>query len=241
MTGLVDLHCHVLAGVDDGPQDLEAAVALVQGLEQLGFSELYPTPHQMQSAWTPTPEQTDQAADELRQELSRRGCRAVVHPPAGENMWDSLFQQRREEGNAFPTYPGGKAFLLEFDIQQGPPSQLKEQFFELRLQGLLPVVAHVERYPTLTSRPELMEELGTGAALLLNLSSLASRWWGRTARRLVKLGLVHAVASDGHNSVDIEGCRKGINWLRSRLGQEALDRLLVDNPIRIVAGELPLL
>jgi tyrosine-protein phosphatase YwqE len=61
----------------------------------------------------------------------------------------------------------------------------------------------------------------------------------KTSRRLLEDGLAHAVASDVHTAEDQRTVAAGMAWIRKRLGQEALDRLLSDNPRQILAGELP--
>lgn len=239
MRNYIDLHCHVLPGLDDGPSTLDAAVTLVQELEELGFSRICPTPHQKQGSWTPEPEEVAEAAAALREALAAAGSGAEILPPAGENMWDGLFLERLETAE-YPKYPGDRAFLVEFSTQAVPPA-LKERFYEFRLAGRLPVVAHLERYSQLVQKHELVEDLAQGAALLVNLSSLGSWWGGREARKLVTEGLIHAVATDCHNQVDIKAGRKGIKWLRSTVGQSATDSLLRENPERILKGELPVI
>ena len=238
MSNYIDLHCHVLPGLDDGAKDLQAAVTLVQQMEELGFLQICPTPHQKQGSWTPEQDEITQAAEMLREALASAGSRAVILPPAAENMWDGLFLERLE--GEYPMYHGEKAFLVEFSPQAMPP-MLKERFYEFRLAGHLPVVAHVERYAPMVRDHELVEDLAQGAALLANLSSLGSWWRGREARKLVQEGLVHAVATDCHNDVDIEAGRKGIKWLRSAMGEQAMTSLLKDNPERILRGELPVI
>ena len=238
MSNYIDLHCHVLPGLDDGAKDLQAAVTLVQQMEELGFLQICPTPHQKQGSWTPEQDEITQAAEMLREALASAGSRAVILPPAAENMWDGLFLERLE--GEYPTYPGEKAFLVEFSPQAVPP-RLKERFYEFRLAGRLPVVAHVERYGQLVRDHDLLEDLAQGAALLINLSSLGSWWQGREARKLVEQGLVHAVATDCHSEVDIVACRKGLKWLRSSVGDQGLVSLMRDNPERILKGELPVI
>ena len=141
----------------------------------------------------------------------------------------------------FPTYPGSSAFLVEFPPDSLPP-MLEERLFQLRVStGLLPVVAHVERYQAIASH-ERMESLGRSAALLVNLSTLGGMsGWGarRAARKLVKRGLVHAAATDAHGGEDVRYSKAGIAWLRSALGEEATSALLLDNPRSILAGNLP--
>lgn len=236
---LIDLHCHVLPGVDDGPADLAAAVALAQQLEALGLAELYPTPHQRAGRWAPLPAETEAAAAALRHGLVAAGSGVRIHPPAAENYWDELLLQRIAGG--YPTYPGGKAFLLELPTEGTPPG-VHERLFQLRVGGLLPVVAHVERYADLARKVERLEALGRTAALLVNLSTLGGMGgWGprRLARRLVRQRLVHAVATDAHGPDDVELAEAGLRWIRDDLGEEVLSRLLREHPRRILSGELP--
>jgi protein-tyrosine phosphatase len=106
----------------------------------------------------------------------------------------------------------------------------------------LAVVAHVERYPELARNIGQIEKMGRSAALLVNLSGLGgiNGWRGkRLARRLVKAGLIHAVSTDIHSLLDIPFCIAGKEWIQSKLGNDVLDKLLVENPRRIIAGELP--
>lgn len=237
MSDYLDLHCHILPGLDDGARDVEHAVELVQQMEQLGYTRICPTPHQKKGSWTPSTEQVTRAAQQLREALAQAGCGTEILDPAGENMWDELFLERLE--GSYPTYPGGKSFLLEFPPQAVPP-MLKERFFEFRLGGRLPVVAHLERYSGLIRDLDLVEDLAQSAALLVNLSSLGGWWAGREARKLVQAGLIHAVATDCHNEVDIKASRKGIKWLYSTMGEQTAVSLLRGNPERILGGELPI-
>lgn len=238
--GLVDLHCHILPGIDDGPADAPAALELVQGLEHLGFMDFYPTPHQKHGSWAPDASTRDRAADALRAALEEASSRARVHPPAGENMWDQLFLERREDAS-FPCFPGGKAFLVEFQPDAIPP-RLEEELFQHRIAGRLPVIAHVERYPALAGDLERLGRVGRSAALLVNLGTLGGAqgfWARRSSRKLVRRGLIHAVATDSHGVEDLPPCQGGLEWIRAELGSEGLQRLLADGPRQILAGELP--
>ncbi len=236
MTGFIDLHCHILPEVDDGPSSVEQAVELVQGLEALGFTDFYPTPHQKPGSWMPSPEETGEAAHLLREALHRQGSGATVHDPAGENMWSARLLET--EGTPFPAYPGGDAFLLEF-APYAVPSNLRNHFYEFRRSGKLPVVAHIERYPEITANEERLESIAAGGALLVNLSSLAGWWSSRDTRRLVLEGRIHAASTDAHGLADLDLCRRGLEWLRSKIGEEGIQRLLYDNPLQILSGQLP--
>ena len=239
MGTFVDLHCHVLPGLDDGPKDAEEAIELLIGLESLGFAEIFPTPHQKAGAWSPTLEEREAARDEIRAGLARAGCEVILHPAGGENMWDDLFLERQK--GIFPHYPGEKAFLIEFPPDTMPPA-IGERLFQYRMEGKLPVIAHVERYSEIARDFRRAGPLGRSAALLVNLSSLGGMGgWSnrRLCRKLVSKGLIHGIASDAHGPKDISFCKAGLQWLRSTLGEETAERLLCVNPKYIVSGDHP--
>lgn len=237
MSEYIDLHCHVLPALDDGPADLESAVALVQQLSRLGFGHLHPTPHQYAGRWTPERSEREEAAERLRSALRAADCETVIHSPAGENMWDDLFFARQSDAS-YPRYVGDRSFLLEFPPGSLPPL-LQERLFDLRLSGLLPVIAHVERYPEILKRPSIVRGR---AALLVNISTLGGiAGWGmrRAARRLVQDGSVHALATDSHGLADVAFTERGLSWIDKQLDSQEIDRLLIEGPRAILAGEIP--
>ncbi len=239
MVRYVDLHCHVLPGLDDGPETPEDALKLITELESLGFTEIYPTPHQKSGAWAPSLEERLNAHRIMVEALAATGSKAILHPAGGENMWDDLFLQR--QGGIFPQYPGEKSFLIEFPPDTMPPT-IGERLFQFRMAGKLPVIAHVERYFEITRNISKAEPLGRSAALLVNLSSLGGMagWRSRRlSRKLVSKGLIHGIASDAHGLTDIPYCKAGLQWLRSTLGEDTAELLLSANPRRIVNGDHP--
>ena len=240
MRSYIDLHCHVLPGLDDGSPDLDQAVALAVGLHELGFDSIHPTPHQKELSWQPSQSERAEAADMLRSRLAQVSCPLEIAQPGGENMWDGLFF-RRQTSLAFPTYEGNRAVLVEFPVGN-VPTQLPERFFELRMKGILPVVAHVERFPEISGSRKELATIEGKAALLVNLSTIAGiAGWGmkRLARRLVRDGAIHALTTDAHSVADLEHCKRAIDWLDTRLGTDVLEQLLIAGPRQILHGEIP--
>lgn len=238
--GYIDIHCHLLAGVDDGPATVDIAVELVNGLAEVGFSDFYPTPHQRLGFWTPETAALAEAAAQLDAALKNARCAATVNVPAAENMWDSLFLERQMAGQ-IPCYPGTRAFLFEVNPREVPP-QLMDVLFRIQLEGRLPVMAHVERYAELVKSEATLEQLAGKAALLVNLTSLggqAGRGQRRQARRLVQAGFAHAAASDAHRPEDIPYVLSGLEWLKREVGPSGVQSLLVRGPQAILRGEIP--
>ncbi len=235
----VDLHAHFLPGLDDGARDLRDSVALLTGLREIGFAKIYATPHQKAPAYLPTPEAIRAAYDVVLGALgSNHGLEIGL---GAENFWDSVFFERLAD-RSFPCYtPPGKAFLIEFTPERLAPG-VDQHLFRLRVGGLLPVVAHPERYAEIRSDLGRAESLGRAAALMVDLGALGGahdRKANHCARALCEEGLAHAAASDVHRPSDLDAAAKGIAWIRRRLGPDAVTRLLDEGPRAILAGEIP--
>jgi protein-tyrosine phosphatase len=237
--GFVDLHSHVLPGLDDGVKTLVESVEVVGMLGQLGFDVVCCTPHQKVGSWVPSSGAISKARAEVVAALAQNGITVELRLGA-ENFWDELFLERSRT-DVQPTYSGERAFLVEVSPVATPP-QLEEQLFRLRMRGLLPVLAHPERYHGLCQKPERLAAIARTAALVVDLGALAGAHGpraGESAQRLVRDGLAHACASDVHDAEDAEDAGAGIRWLQKKLGDASVRRLLEENPRRILQGELP--
>jgi protein-tyrosine phosphatase len=240
MSSYVDLHAHFLAGLDDGAETLDESLEMIRGLGALGFGHLHATPHQRAGMFMPSRERIDAALDAARAAVAAAGA-AITLGLAAENYWDDVLHERLA-ANSQPTYDDdGRAFLFELNPQMMPPL-LEAALFRVRLKGQLPVLAHPERYRTIQENPNHAETLARSAALLVDVAALEGahgRAQMKAARTLVASGVAHAVTSDLHEPADLPAVAAGMTWIRKNLGATALDRLLAENPRRILAGELP--
>jgi len=139
---------------------------------------------------------------------------------------------------SFFCYDGHKAFLVELTPGSATP-RLEDLLFGLRTKGLLPVLAHPERYRDLMRDEERLQRVARVAALVVDLAALGELFGSGPARQLVTSGLAHAAASDMHAASDQRSIARGVAWIEKKLGPAALVRLLEENPRRILVGELP--
>jgi protein-tyrosine phosphatase len=235
--GYIDLHSHVLFGLDDGAPDREASLALLDALAALGVTEQCATPHQKASQYLPSLgaiETTFQALD---------GLRKPHHPTlrlAAENMWDDVLHGRIQT-NTIPGYRDTPAFLIEIPPPLMPPN-LADQLFKLSRVGRVPVLAHPERYEALWDNDELARSLRRVCAFQIDLPALAGfhgRREAKQARHLVEAGLAAAVATDAHQVGDVQQSAQGLAWIDKKLGHATTVRLFEHAPRAILAGELP--
>ena len=234
--GFVDLHSHVLYGLDDGAPDQAAALAMLDGLAALGITEQCLTPHQKASQYLPAWDRIEATLAALEQ------LRKPEHPTlrlGAENMWDDVFYARVRD-NTVPGYRGTSAFLVEIPPALMPPNMV-DQLFKFRTAGKLPVLAHPERYHALWDDDALAETLHNHCAFVVDLGALGGFHGKREqkqARHFCELGLCDAVATDAHQLGDLQQAQQGLQWLAKKLGAAAVTRLFDHAPRAILAGDL---
>ncbi|HEY1559024.1 MAG TPA: CpsB/CapC family capsule biosynthesis tyrosine phosphatase [Kofleriaceae bacterium] len=235
--GFVDLHSHVLYGLDDGAPDEPTAIAMLDGLAALGISEQCLTPHQKASQYMPAWDRIEATLAELER------LRRPQHPTlrlGAENMWDDVFY-RRAQDDSIPGYRGTCAFLVEIPPPLMPPGMV-DQLFKFRMAGKLPVLAHPERYHALWDNDHLAGELRRHCAFVCDLGAIGG-YHGRRemkqARHLLDNGLACGVATDAHQLGDLQQAAEGMRWIDKKLGHAALVRLFDHAPRTILAGEMP--
>src|SRR3990167_1388970 len=214
--GFVDLHSHVLYGLDDGAPDPATAVAMLDALAALGVTEQCVTPHQKAGQYLPDLARIEVTLGELE------ALRQLRHPTlrlGAENMWDDVFY-RRVTDDALPSYRGTTAFLVEIPPPLMPPG-MADQLFRLRMAGKLPVLAHPERYHALWDDDALARSLRTVCAFVVDLGAVAGfhgRRETKAARHLLESGLACAVATDAHQVGDLQQAAAGLAWIEKKLG-----------------------
>lgn len=235
--GFVDLHSHVLPGVDDGAPDEPTAIAMLDGLAALGITEQCVTPHQKANQYLPSRERIAAALSVV--ERARRPEHPSVRLGA-ESMWDDVFIRRVAE-DQIPYYRDTAAFLVEVPPPLFPPG-MTDVLFKLRLRGKVPVLAHPERYHPLWDDDDQARALRRVCAFVVDLGAVAGfhgRRETRAARHLLETGIACAVASDAHQVGDLQQAATGLAWIEKKLGHAAVVRLFDHAPRTILAGELP--
>ena len=207
---MIDLHSHVLPGLDDGPRTIDEAVEIVRAAAAEGVRVLVATPH-VREDYPTEPDQMEAALARLAaaiDELELRG--------GGEIALELLAGLEPDELRRFGL-GGSRAVLLEFPYY-GWPLDLSEIVFRLIARGFRPVLAHPERNPDVIAAPERLRPLvESGAFVQITSASLEGRLGRRfraSALDLVARGLAHAVASDAHTAaIRAYGLRAGADAL----------------------------
>lgn len=237
MSGFVDLHAHWVPNVDDGVKSDAEGLAILRGLADLGYARCVATPHIRTAMF-----------DNRRPGLEEAHAAFVARigdvsglPALGlgaEHFFDDVFWGLFKRGEHLP-YPGGRAALVELPPER-LPLRLEHVFFEMRIRGVRPILAHPERYrPFYETSDALDPLLDAGAIPQLDLMSLVGRYGRhpqRAAERMLEEGLYYLACSDAHRPADVELVGEAIARLRQLLGPEEAEAMLGEHPRRVLAG-----
>ncbi|MDQ4081431.1 MAG: histidinol-phosphatase [Actinomycetota bacterium] len=234
---MIDLHSHILPGLDDGPETIEESRQIARAACADGITTIAATPH-VRDDYPTRPEEMEEAVETLRRDFEAAAIRVeIVH--GAEIAIERLPLLSREELDRFSFAQRGRYLLLECPFI-GWPLALERVVSDLAAAGLTTLLAHPERNGEVKRDPALVEPLvRAGARLQLTAASLDGRF-GQTTRataeRLLELRLAHVVASDAHAPSLREG---GLAQAAAALADGGLARYLTEEaPAAILAGEL---
>lgn len=211
---VVDLHSHLIPGIDDGSPDMETSLSMVRGLHELGYRKMITTPHIMADGFPNTPEIILGGLDKLREAVAAAGIEVELEA-AAEYYLDEIFAEQLEN-EPLLTFGGEEKYLLFETSYISRPLSLNDTVFRLLTMGYKPVMAHPERYQYHWSEDGL-EEIrilrNRGIMMQVNFGSFAGRQGKKAAslaRDMAKEGLIDFVGSDLHRPRQVETVKKAM-------------------------------
>ncbi len=237
MHGYVDLHCHWVAGIDDGAKTVADSIALLRELRSCGFDRVVATPHMRPGLFDNTKSDLLEAFERTKRAFAGADALPGVHL-ASEHFFDDIVFQRLISGEGLP-YPGHHAVLIEFSYTRFP-AMAERRFADLTRKGLRPVLAHPERYEPVWKEVSVLDGLlDMGALLLMDVAALVGKY-GQKAKRAAEVlldgGYYYAACSDAHAVRDVEAVANGIDKLVQRAGREEASFMLAGGPQSILEG-----
>jgi len=232
---MVDLHCHILPGLDDGPKTIEDSLAMAEDAIADGITHVVATPH-ASSNYSFDFRQVSAAREELQ---SKIGNRFVLATGCDFHLNHENFLALRE--NPQPYCINQKDYLLvEFNEFSIPPA-LDQTLHELMLAGLHPIVTHPERNAILRTHPERLKQwIRQGCYAQITAGSLTGIFGAgaqQDAWSWLAAGLVHFVSSDAHNTGRRPlKLRFAYEAVRDQFGEDKAKALLIDNPLAAFEG-----
>ncbi len=205
----VDMHSHLLSGIDDGVENLEEALQTIVALKKLGYEKLITTPHVMMGVYDNTPEILNAKRDELRLFLKKNGVAIEIEASAEYYLDEHFMEMLKGKDQLLPI--ANKYILIETAFMHTSPF-LNEAVFLLQASGLKPILAHPERYMYMHEDFNQYIDLHQkGVLFQLNLSSLTgyySPMVRKMARKLIDEKMVDFLGTDCHGPRHIPNLEK---------------------------------
>jgi protein-tyrosine phosphatase len=238
---LIDLHCHILPGIDDGPKTLKESLEMARIFEEAGYRYVVATPHTVPgTTWMPKPEEIRNQLSELNQAIKKMGIKLKVL--AGmEIALDPNISDLLTKGLVQPL--AGTSYVLIEPPFQRLPLGWDQAVFNVLSRGFYVLLAHPERCAELSSKPQLCDQLiESGVYFQVNWDSFLGHH-GRTTQKmaiyLASKAYIHCLATDSHdsksrNAIQVQRTAETIEEL---IGSRNLQLISRENPIRLLRNE----
>ena len=242
---MIDIHAHILPGVDDGAKNWEQSLEMAQMAVKDGIRVMVATPHFF-SGRTPDQGQLNdkeiilQYVAQLRQKLSEATIPLEIIPgcdfPLGVESLKLL-----AEGRALTINDANRYLLLELPDTSLPPA-MEEICFYLQSKGITPIITHPERHLILQEMPQKLKRLIDLGCLVQMTGNSLTGWFGRrvkkVSRQLIKLGYIHLLATDAHSPKGRPPVlSQAVTELSRLVGENRAWAMVHDLPEKIIAGE----
>jgi protein-tyrosine phosphatase len=238
---LIDLHCHILPGLDDGARDIDVSIAMAEMAARDGIKVVACTPHIMPGVYNNTGPSIRAAVEQLQERILQAGIALRLTFGADAHIAPGLGQQLKSGQVA--SLHGTRYFLFEPPHHVVPP-RLEDHVFGLLAAGFVPILTHPERLVWIGDHYARVRQLARSDVILqITAGSFTGRFGSRAkywAERMLDEGLCHVVASDAH---DTERRPPGLAEARDiiarrRDDREALNAVLV-RPLGILNNVAP--
>lgn len=198
---MIDLHCHILPGVDDGSQDMQESMAMAKQAVEAGITHLFATPHHLNESYVNVKDDIIDRVIKLNDCLQQENIPLSVHPGQEVRIHRDIFTSL-EKGEILTLDDNGTYLLLELPSGKAP-TYTQEVIYELLLKGITPIIVHPERNKELLEDHKLLFELVQEGALTQLTSSSIIGLFGKNvqsfSKKIIEHNLAHFVATDAHN------------------------------------------
>ncbi|TDQ24079.1 tyrosine-protein phosphatase [Tenacibaculum caenipelagi] len=224
--GFVDIHSHLLPGIDDGAKDIDNSISLIEKMYSYGIKNFITTPHVLGDVYPNSSTTIKEKLEEVRTALKERGLKDISINAAAEYMMDERFTERLKADDILTLKDN---YILVEMSYFNAPYNLYDILFEIQLKGYKPVLAHPERYNFYHNDYQNYYKLKkAGCVFQLNLLSLTEQYGKgvqKTAQKLLSEGMYDFVGTDTHHHNHLKLLQK-IGTVKTK---KQIEKLLENN------------
>jgi protein-tyrosine phosphatase len=237
---MIDLHCHILPGIDDGAADLSVSLEMARASVADGVSVLACTPHILPGLYHNSGPQIREAAQQLQQALDQEGIPLRLITGA-DNHIVADFVAGLRSGRLLAL--AESRYVLVEPPHHIAPVRIEEFFFDLTVAGYVPILTHPERLSWIKSHYSIMQRLVRAGAWMQITAGSLSGAFGRSAKywaeRMLDEGCVHILATDAHDTVRRPpNLGQGRDLAAKRVGAREAEHLVVTRPRGVIENEV---
>lgn len=198
---MIDIHCHILSGIDDGAKELNDSLEMAKAAVKEGIKTIIATPHHKNGAYENTKQAILQKAEELNKLLLSENIPLTILPGQETRIYGELLEDYKQ-GEILTLANGGQYVFIE--LPSGHVPRYTEQLlYDIQLEGLTPIIVHPERNQEIIESPDILYQLAKRGSLTQVTASSIAGYFGKNIKKfslqLIDANLTHFVSSDAHN------------------------------------------
>jgi protein-tyrosine phosphatase len=234
---MVDIHAHIIPGVDDGAESMEDSIAMLQKSAASGVDTIVATPHLMPGSYMVSAEGRDEILLKLQQKVVELDIPIKVLPGRECYLSPEIFEFEKDL-KKLTINNAGKYVLVELPFHE-TPEYVYQIIFDFQMKGITPIIAHVERYHDVIYNPNfVMRFIEKDCLIQVNVGSVLGKYGSdiqKTSHILLRNRMAHIVASDMHTSHSTP-LGSGAGIISEIVGAEEKGNLIDRRPRAIIEG-----
>lgn len=233
---MIDIHCHLVPGLDDGSPDQSISLERLRQADASGVSRIYLTSHYFKGHYEYSRNQYDDLVTKLKEDLSIEGSKIELRPGFEVFVQPDILDDIKDKS----LFLGDSRYVLVESELNGLPPSFYSLVYPMLRSGLMPVLAHAERYVSIMHKPDEAGDLvSRNIYIQINAGSLLGFYGDKvrsTAIKLLEKGWCHFLGSDDHGRGEYSTYLKARNWIAEHIDETTANLLCKDFPSRIEEG-----
>ncbi|WP_394172432.1 tyrosine-protein phosphatase [Guptibacillus hwajinpoensis] len=236
---MIDIHCHILPGIDDGAKDTSESVEMARQAVSQGITQVVATPHHKNGSFDNALHDVLTKVSELNSDLQREGINLEILPGQEIRLYGEMIDDL--DIDLLTVNNSGVYLLVEFPSSH-LPRYANKLLFDLQLKGIVPIIVHPERNREIMENPSKLYQLIKEGALSQVTASSVTGSMGKKIKKfsldLISHNLAHFIASDSHNTTTRPfELRHAYETVEQELGT-TMRYMLQENPQELIKGRM---